>query len=149
MSAAYKLTRQDGAGIRSTTEVVGSDGRDVGDLAKSCFDACPAKLFLRSSLEAAAEPGCAGGQHLSSGQHALPRGKLFFGSPLWFFLCFFCLLGSFQPTADVNPSGATYGTEVRAAQRPIIHLRSFQYPLISLTRRGRHVFSRDLCRLLV
>eukprot|EP00439_Symbiodinium_sp_Y106_P046932 s4287_g6.t1 len=24
--------------------VVGSDGRDVGDLAKSCFDACPAKL---------------------------------------------------------------------------------------------------------
>ena len=37
MSAAYKLTRQDGAGIRSTTEVVGSDGRDVGDLRKAAL----------------------------------------------------------------------------------------------------------------
>ena len=97
MSAAYKLTRQDGAGIRSTTEVVGSDGRDVGDLAKSCFDACPAKLFLRSSLEAAAEPGCAGGQHLSSGQHALPRGKFFLGPLCGFSFVFFVCWDLFNP----------------------------------------------------
>ena len=104
--------RQDGAGIRSTTEVVGSDGRDVGDLATNCFDACPANVVPRGSLEVAilparfqrAEPGCAGGQRLTGGQPAALCGKLVagLGPSLFFLSCFGCWDLTIQARSEKN-----------------------------------------------